>query len=358
MKTIFTYFLFPGLFWICLLGLLLSCKTKDPKRVREATANNAAWELLSTNSPTLQSEYDMAYDSKNKKLIAYGGRTGFPDFNNVNETWAFDYSTQEWENLQASNSPPWRSSHTMIYDEIGERILMFGGNDFEQVYNDLWSFDYKANNWEKIHTGSAPEARQMHGMVYIPDRKLALLFGGRRSGGGAHFEDSWIFDCSTNSWRELKTENIPPVSDHVNLAYDSFHKKVILFVGPDKYVLGNGKVRPQSTWAFDFEKNNWEKIEMETSPDSDHSNLEFDPVSKKLVLFGNSQNQNGVFSWLFDYANKSWVELKHPSFPKIDYIKVELMEHDAMAYLPDQQVFIQYGGCCSSSTLMLTLNSQ
>ena len=36
------------------------------------------WTQLPTrNFPEIRSEYDMAYDTFHKKIIAYGGRTGF-----------------------------------------------------------------------------------------------------------------------------------------------------------------------------------------------------------------------------------------------------------------------------------------
>ena len=56
------------------------------------------------------------------------------------------------------------------------KILMFGGSDFTQVFNDLWEYDYNQNTWANRSTNTPPEARQMHGMVYVPDRDVVYYF--------------------------------------------------------------------------------------------------------------------------------------------------------------------------------------
>ena len=52
----------------------------------------------------------------------------------------------------------------------------------------------------------------------------------------------------------------------------------------------------------------------------------------------------------------NWVNITPQSFPDINYIEHSVIEHDAMVYIDDHDVFIQYGGCCSNTTLELNLN--
>lgn len=296
------------------------------------------WTQLPTrNFPEIRSEYDMAYDTFHKKIIAYGGRTGFrSDFQNVNETWAFDYDAKLWTNLVPTSTPPWRSSHSMVYDRVGRRVLMFGGDDFTRAFNDLWQYDYGENEWADISSTYSPEARQMHGMVYVPDREVVVLFGGRKSDGGAFFNDTWELDCATNSWKKLDPENKPPVTDHVNITYDVSEKKVVLFTNPD-------------TWAYDFDIENWTILDPSNPPDVDHSNFVYSPHSKKSVLLGSSSTSDSMFTWVFDYSDNAWTDITPPQMPG------DFIEHDAMVYLDDQNVFIQYGGCCTDKTLELDL---
>ena len=270
----------------------------------------------------------MAYDSNHKKIIAYGGRTGFLDFENVNETWSFDYESKTWKNLQPANSPPWRSSHAMVYDPVRRKVLMFGGSDFKRAFNDLWEYDFGENKWTAVAAADPPEPRLMHGMAYILNQDVVIVFGGRRANGGASFADTWEFNFKTMIWKKLNTQNKPPVSDHVNLAYDTSEKKLFLFSNPE-------------TWAYDLESRNWENLNPKNSPDSGHSNLVYDPVRKKLVLFGDSKNSHRMFTWSFDYSENEWTNITPGRFPSIDFTRASVIEHDGMVYLDQHNVFIQ-----------------
>ncbi len=301
------------------------------------------WIKLSTNSPTMSAENAMVYDIYNKKIINYGGRSGFPEFKWINETWAFDYKKSLWKNMKPANSPPWRSSHAMAYDTLRHRTLLFGGNNFSNALNDLWLYDYQSNNWTQITTSNTPEQRQMHGMVYIPDRDIIMMFGGRKSNGGASFSDTWELGCTTMTWKKLTPKRTPPVSDHINIVYDEFSKKVILYVNFE-------------TWAYDFNTKNWTKLIIPNTPDSGHSNFVYNTILKKSILFGDSKNSNQMHTWLFDYALKSWTDITPRYFPDIDFYEHEFIEHASMIYMNDKNSIIQYGGCCSKQTLELKLN--
>ena len=108
-------------------------KSEQPNVVEPVVATRT--QLPTKNFPLMRTDYAMAYNTHHKKIVAYGGRTGFrSDFQNVNETWAFDYTKKTWVNLEPKNSPPWRSSHTIVYDPVRDNVIMFAGNDFTKVF--------------------------------------------------------------------------------------------------------------------------------------------------------------------------------------------------------------------------------
>lgn len=78
----------------------------------------------------------------------------------------------------------------MAYNPILQRTLMFGGNDFTRAFNDLWGYDFKENTWRELTPENLPEPRQMHGMVFDSTNLVMIMFGGRRSDGGAAFQDT------------------------------------------------------------------------------------------------------------------------------------------------------------------------
>ena len=316
----------------------------------------ATWKIVETNGPTMRAEYAMAYDKSQMKIIAFGGRTGFPDFNNVNETWSFDYNASTWSNLHPELQPPWRSSHTMVFDSRRNNILLFGGSDFSQAFNDLWTYDHALNTWVEIQTKNTPQARQMHGLVYVSKQDVLLLFGGRRVGGGASFNDTWLYHFDTNQWELLTTAHHPPVTDHVNLAYSSTDDMVLLFTEPDARGASPDSGRQQSTWVYDFTTNDWRSLLPVDFPLTNHSNLEYDTHHNQFVLFGNLQNGRSMVTWRFNTTENNWMNITPYVFPKIPFTHFPVIEHDDMVYIDDQNVFIQYGGCCSDTTLELSLS--
>ncbi len=335
---------------IALLSLVIlnfSCNSSRDEGLQSPPVSDpgiAKWTHLSTNSPAMQGEYAMVYDTRHHEIIAYGGRTGFStDFQNIDETWAFDYQSRIWTNLEPIISPPWRANHTMVYDPLRHKALMFGGTNFNQVFNDIWEYDYDQNTWIELSPANSPEPRQMHGMVYIPNQDIIMMFGGRRNGGGASFNDSWKYSYTSNEWQEFFPSNSPPFQDHVNITYDTSSNKVILYAGP---VSGS---RPK-TWAYDFDSNSWTNLNPVHLPDSDHSSLVYDPFHEKSILLGNSPGSNDMLTWAFNYSENSWTNITPQSMPDV-YI-----EHAAMVYINDHNAFIQYGGCCSNKTLELILN--
>lgn len=389
-----------------LMILQCSCNFSQDRKSEKISAN---WtKLPTTNFPLMRGEYALAYNSKYKKIVAYGGRTGFRSrtrFQNVNETWEFDYKKNTWVNLEAKNLPPWRANHSMVYDEVRNKVLMFGGGDFINAFNDLWQYDYSSNTWTNITPDYSPEARILHGMVYVPDRDVVIMYGGRKATGGVSFSDIWQLDCKTYTWKQLNPENNPGVADHVNITYDQSADKVLVYNTP-------------AVWAYDFDSITWTKLESINNPILDHSSFMYETQYNKSVLFGNVEREGpskmriilymflilisiGLLSflvcksiqwfipvnikgkksfwisyiaiatvqiavvmlfinskasnmerhtWIFDYSTISWTNITPRNMLGVR------IEHDGMIYLEDEQVFIQYGGCCSDETLELKLD--
>lgn len=58
----------------------------------------------------------------------------------------------------------------------------FGGTNGKQVFNDLWSFDFKKSVWAKIDpNGSLPVAREGCSSAVVDD--IIYIFGGRGEDG-------------------------------------------------------------------------------------------------------------------------------------------------------------------------------
>jgi N-acetylneuraminic acid mutarotase len=197
----------------------------------------------------------MAYDPTSGKVILFGGDDG-EDF--LDDTWSYDLGTNTWTELKpAGPVPPARRWHSLVYDPLGGRVILFGGEHWDgssQEYtrlNDTWAYDPAANTWTELKpAGPVPPARHLHSMVYDPARGKVLLFGGADAaadGSMACFADAWAYDPVANTWTELDTAGEAPAAraSH-SMVYDAGAGKIILYGG------SNGTDHFNDTWAFEF----------------------------------------------------------------------------------------------------------
>ena len=113
------------------------------------------------------------------KMYIFGG-VGNRDADNwLNDTWAFDLETKQWEHIQhAGASPKGRKGHTAVYNK-GSMFVFGGGQDDRTLWSDLWEFKLDDRTWvERDLTGVSPMARMYHVAVLLPGDKM-VMFGGR-----------------------------------------------------------------------------------------------------------------------------------------------------------------------------------
>ena len=86
--------------------------------------------------------------------------------------------------------PPGRWAHSMVYDSVHQRMVLFGGYsvgllDGDQT-NDTWVYD--GFDWKQIFTDTVPPENEQHGMAYDSARNRVIMFGGWGGPG-----DTWEF---------------------------------------------------------------------------------------------------------------------------------------------------------------------
>jgi N-acetylneuraminic acid mutarotase len=94
----------------------------------------------------------IAYDSESDRMILFGGLG--KDWLFYDDTWAYDYNTNTWEEMKPDPEPPYVSRHAMVYSVATDRIILFGGESDDGVpytYTDeVWAYDYNNNTWTKM----------------------------------------------------------------------------------------------------------------------------------------------------------------------------------------------------------------
>ncbi|MFH1833496.1 MAG: kelch repeat-containing protein, partial [bacterium] len=208
-----------------------------------------------------------------------------------------------WTNLNPSGpTPAARVGHSMVYDSAQGRVILFGGVDNSDaiagdLLNDTWAYDPSTNTWTELApAGPLPAPRYGQAMVYDSAQGKVIMFGGIDAFGSSlstvsFLNDTWAYDPITNTWTDLAppttkpgmiTVPIPRVTAR-QMVYDSAQGKVILFGGfrSSFSFLGD-------TWAYDPSANTWTGLGPSGALPSARAlgSMAYDPVTAKTLLFG------------------------------------------------------------------------
>lgn len=247
--------------------------------------------------------------------------------------------------------PTERYGSAMVYDETNNRVILFGGSEWDEdiFYDDTWTYDYKSNIWEKLDTPAPPPARFNPGVAYVEDQQAIIIFGGYKT-PDRHLNDMWLFDVMTDTWTELKPLNSPHARGNMGMAYDSENKVLILFGGSS-----NSEYPYSDTWVYSFESNSWTEMHPAVSPRPQYGvGMMYDSLNKRILLLEGHwviREQSGRVSdgyggglYTYDYSNDTWkrIECQAPS-GRYWYSTAYDSEHGRMIIFGGIRWFSGYG---------------
>lgn len=183
------------------------------------------------------------YDPVSQSMLLYSGcaEADYPS-----DTWSFD--GQEWK-LISQEGPPGICRGAIFYDQIRNRIMLFGGSSGSGFNADNQMWEWSANEWVEVDQGSLrPSKRANISMAYDTRRNVAVLYGGNSS--SAVLSDTWEWDGS--KWREVKSVNHPGPREVYGLVYHPKLEQIILYGGRTKFAMPQGDM-----WLWDGV--NWER---------------------------------------------------------------------------------------------------
>ena len=215
----------------------------------------------------------------------------------------FEWDGTKWtafENLKPT--PPGRRFSSLVYDENINKIVLFGGYDVSNTYqNKTWTWD--GTKWTEVKKKRAP-ARSLAAMWYDPVLNRTVMYGGigRRNPDGriTRYDDMWSFDG--NGWTEIKPTTKPGTRYGAQVAVDRLSNRTILFGGLRLDTDENGlqkQVYVNDTWEWDGQ--NWSQVQTEIAPQPrENSAMEFYAPTGELVLFGGWGGYFLADTWVFN----------------------------------------------------------
>src|SRR5580704_16230577 len=83
----------------------------------------------------------------------------------------------EWIKPSLVGLPPARCSAAMVYDPAMGATLLFGGNTYNALYGDTWTFA-KGKGWTQLTPAVSPPPLQGASVAYDATTQTVVLFGG------------------------------------------------------------------------------------------------------------------------------------------------------------------------------------
>jgi len=263
------------------------------------------------------------YDSVSDNMVIFGGDSTIPQtftddhvfiLSNANgagtsETWTQDGTTP-------------RTSPSVVYDSVTDKMIIFGGDTATGPVNDLWSAPKIVSAGQTVTTspyllsqvfptGTAPSARYGHGAAYDGVSNHMVLFGGGSSSTSC-FNDAWVLEDAnstegTPSWVPLSPSGTPPSArlDFVS-QYDPTSNSLIVFGGSncaggylsDVWVLSNANGGPGTP--------TWSQLSPSGVPPSARENASsiYDSTNNVLTIYAGDTGSTGLSDvWTLSNAN-------------------------------------------------------
>jgi hypothetical protein len=122
--------------------------------------------------------------------------------------WTYDTNKENWAPLSFQSSVVPSSRSDFAHSRYQDEFFIFGGKGDDELYNDLYRYSTRNNEWELISVESTakPTARRAACMAVAND--FILIYGGIEASG--YSNELWKLDWRTQSYTRLYSSNSPP----------------------------------------------------------------------------------------------------------------------------------------------------
>ena len=316
--------------------------------------NHTGWLDLSahlTRAPDIRDMAAMAYDPPLHAVVLFGGYSPlvFP----FGDTWLFSNGT--WTDVSASllNSPPARWGDRLVWDAADGSLVLFGGRNLTQFFNDTWTFT--GATWNLVPTGPSPSPRAFYEFTYDAADGYVLLYGGGignipagSDSAWTVFSDTWSYHNGTWTNLSSRVTGAPGPRELAGLAFDHQDGYALLYGGVAQGH-PNGPCAPLP-YAYTYLNGTWTNISatMHASPGALASAaMVYSSVDRAVFLFGGTTPASGwcaSTSGTYEYTNGSWTNLSGSLSPSA-------RDESAAAFDPISNATVLFGGNKEGVTL-------
>ncbi len=220
-----------------------------------ARSHNGLWHQEGAPAPRFA--HAAAWDPDRQQMIVFSGGLSSTVFSALaNDVLSHGLEDSTWTRLEPTGTPPpLRQGHTMVYDPVHQRMLVFGGSDASGLRQDLWSLDLSQvpPAWSLVPASNPqPPVRYQHAMAWDPDGERLILFGGA-STNGSLLNDVWAFSVANDTWQLLSPSGTKPAGRRgSSLIWDPVRHRMIVFGGQTPGPMGDAwalTLGPSPAWT-------------------------------------------------------------------------------------------------------------
>ncbi len=154
----------------------------------------------------------LCHDRQHKQFVLFGGgnvqtQRGDPG------TWTYTPATNEWKQLDLAVQPPQRANSQLVYDPVHRKIVLFGGDQLDQLIADTWTFDLASQTWTQAQPRKSPSPRAGHSLLWLPKAEKVLLLGGYTYTSAVGYVErlyqplpleAWVYDVAVHEWQLVR----------------------------------------------------------------------------------------------------------------------------------------------------------
>ena len=290
-------------------------------------------------SPQKMLGQKMIYDPVGQRIILFGGSYYSGSYTFYGDTWSYDVAQAEWTKLTPTGSPIARFNHAMVYDSDRKEIVVFGGFSYSGRVGDTWVYNIASNKWTNETPDKSPSRRSDPGAAYDAKNKKVIIFGGY-----GHDDvmqgDTWAFDMETRTWTQMNPATRPAKRYGGVMVYDTYTERCLLFGGHMEGDDGSEMGYEKEMWAYDYAADNWEKIPTTTKPLARYwHELAYDPEENRIILFSGSQGGGNDLgdTWIYSCSEVKWMQVSSTVSPSA-------RSQPSMAYDTQTKKTFMFGG--------------
>lgn len=281
-------------------------------------------------------------------VFVLGGRTSWGDYKKPRpyDVLRCDPQTGKWHNELPTGKdwgpdvglcqvPPWKDEHFRFEDVAGNvrpNWTIYGTFSLGQKYDydphtkrfyfyalgRTFSYDPADRTWADLNPPTSPESELggillWSSMCYDALNRRFVLFGGGNVCTERGDPGTWTYSPTENRWSPLRLDVQPPPRANSRLAYDPIAKRIVLFGGDQLMQL------VADTWTFDVVANRWEERRpaVGPSPRAGHA-LVWLPNAQRIALLGGYEYSSTtgyceslykslpMEAWLYETSANRW----------------------------------------------------